>query len=298
MALHATGKQADAHGFAYVSKEEAEASHGAAAYYSWQPGAAHPLHRARHAVGGRDGAVLRRRQHRRPAVAVAREGARRGDRAQRADRRVLATTRPARSPRRSPTRRRATAREPDEHGHDTNPGCDRDPRSSEPLHLGDELKELFLAHPHVVAFVAGHSHNNRVAAYKAESGSGFWEIKSPAIADWPTAAAADRADGELRRDALDLRDDARPRRAGRCAAGRARRPASAPPSSRRSGACSPTTTRRSTPRPRAGEPTDRNVELLLDDPRADAARRSEAAAAREAAPRSWRGASRGGSGSA
>ena len=104
--------------------------------------------------------------------------------------------------------------ERDEHGHDTNPGCDRDPRSSEPLHLGDDLKELFLAHPHVVAFVAGHSHNNRVAPYKAESGSGFWEIKSPAIADWPPQHRADRADGELRRDAVDLRDDARPRRAG------------------------------------------------------------------------------------
>ena len=75
--------------------------------------------------------------------------------------------------------------ERDEHGHDTNPGCDRDPRSSEPIHLGEELKELFLAHPHVVAYVAGHSHNNRVEPFKADGGSGFWEIKSPAISDWP-----------------------------------------------------------------------------------------------------------------
>ena len=50
--------------------------------------AGRPLHRDRHAVRGRDGARLRRREHRRPAVAVAREGARCGDRAQRADRRV------------------------------------------------------------------------------------------------------------------------------------------------------------------------------------------------------------------
>ena len=103
--------------------------------------------------------------------------------------------------------------ERDEHGHDTNPGCDRDPRSSEPLHLGDELKELFLAHPHVVAFVAGHSHNNRVAAVQGRERLRLLGDQEPGDLRLAAAAAADRADGELRRDALDLRDDARPRRA-------------------------------------------------------------------------------------
>ena len=112
--------------------------------------------------------------------------------------------------------------ERDEHGHDTNPGCDRDPRSSEPLHLGDDLKELFLAHPHVVAFVAGHSHNNRVAHYERDERVRLLGDQDPRDSRLATAEPRDRADGELRRDPVDLRDDARPRRARRGAAGRAR----------------------------------------------------------------------------
>ena len=61
-----------------------------------EPAAARPLHRARHAVGGRHGPLLGRREHRRPPVEVARGRARRGHGPQRADRRVRATTRPAR----------------------------------------------------------------------------------------------------------------------------------------------------------------------------------------------------------
>ena len=105
--------------------------------------------------------------------------------------------------------------EPDEHGHDTNPGCDRDPRSSEPLHLGEETKELFLAHPNVVAFVAGHSHNNRVQPFKADGGSGLLGDQEPGDLRLAAAAAADRADGELRRHAVGVRHDARPRRPSR-----------------------------------------------------------------------------------
>ncbi|MGI8585826.1 MAG: hypothetical protein ACR2KY_05415, partial [Thermoleophilaceae bacterium] len=37
---------------------------------------------------------------------------------------------------------------------------------------------------HVIAYVAGHSHDNVVTPFKSREG-GFWEIKSPAIADWP-----------------------------------------------------------------------------------------------------------------
>ena len=64
--------------------------------------------------------------------------------------------------------------------HDVNPGCDRDPRNSQPIHDGDDLTELFNEYPRVIAYVAGHSHENRVNP----KGS-FWEIKSPAIVDWP-----------------------------------------------------------------------------------------------------------------
>ena len=50
----------------------------------------------------------------------------------------------------------------DPHGHDLNPGCDLDPRSSSPIHLGADLEALLHQHPSVIAWVAGHSHVNSV----------------------------------------------------------------------------------------------------------------------------------------
>ena len=90
----------------------------------------------------------------------------------------------------------------DAHGHDVNPGCDLDPRNSAPIHRGEDFKNLLLKYPNVVAFVAGHSHENEVKSYKTTDGkSGFWEIKSPAIADWPTQSRLleimDNKDGTL-----------------------------------------------------------------------------------------------------
>src|SRR3954451_8664188 len=54
---------------------------------------------------------------------------------------------------------------PDRHGHPENPGCDLDPRRSTPVHLGADMTALVLRYPHVVAWVAGHSHLNAVAPY-------------------------------------------------------------------------------------------------------------------------------------
>ena len=76
---------------------------------------------------------------------------------------------------------------PDSHGHDANPGCDVDPRSSTPIHQGDDLTELLHKYPNVIAWVAGHSHVNDVQAYKG-NGSGFWMIRTAAEADWPQQA--------------------------------------------------------------------------------------------------------------
>jgi hypothetical protein len=85
--------------------------------------------------------------------------------------------------------------------HNVNPGCDRDPRPSTPLHLGDDLAALFRRFPNVIAYVAGHSHENRVAAIEGEGGRGFWEIKSPAVVDWPPqhrlVEVMDNRDGTL-----------------------------------------------------------------------------------------------------
>jgi metallophosphoesterase (TIGR03767 family) len=72
-------------------------------------------------------------------------------------------------------------------GHDRfNPSCDRDPRPSTPIHDGEELRDLLLAHPNAVALVAGHTHENLIEPFDdGPAGGGFWQITSPATADWP-----------------------------------------------------------------------------------------------------------------
>jgi metallophosphoesterase (TIGR03767 family) len=266
MALHAAGNQADAHGFAYVSKEEAEASNGAAAYYSWSP-----LPHIRFIVldtlseGG--------------MVPFSADGniddsqwkwlVKQLDAATERNELIVAFAHHATGSLTSTIsdEEASECTEPDEHGHDMNPGCDRDPRSSEPLHLGDDLKELFLAHPHVVAYVAGHSHNNRVASYKSDGGSGFWEIKSPAIADWPTQnrliELMENCDGTLSIFGTML-DQAEPIDAPPPGPAAGFSPAQLASIGRMLAYNDP----QEDPAGNAGELTDRNVELLLADPRA------------------------------
>jgi hypothetical protein len=101
----------------------------------------------------------------------------------------------------------------DGHGHDNNPGCDLDPRASTPVHLGqpsqrppgdttETVSELLLRYPHVIAFVAGHSHVNQVLPFpRSDGSSGFWTIKTAAEADWPSQSRLidimDNHDGTL-----------------------------------------------------------------------------------------------------
>lgn len=66
------------------------------------------------------------------------------------------------------------------------PGCDADPRRSTPIKLEDDLMGLMHKYPNAIAWVAGHSHDNRVIPYPSPSGDGgFWSIRTAAIADWP-----------------------------------------------------------------------------------------------------------------
>ena len=78
---------------------------------------------------------------------------------------------------------------PDRHGHDANPGCDLDPRPSAPVHQGEDLRTLLDAHPNVISYVAGHTHENKVLACGSEdgcpAGGNWWEINTAAVADWP-----------------------------------------------------------------------------------------------------------------
>ncbi|HXR31426.1 MAG TPA: hypothetical protein VN752_09845 [Solirubrobacterales bacterium] len=74
----------------------------------------------------------------------------------------------------------------DAHGHDVNPGCDLDPRSSQPIHLQADAVDLLHRFPNAIAWVAGHSHDNVVNPFPNPSGpGGFWSIRVAAEADWP-----------------------------------------------------------------------------------------------------------------
>ncbi len=91
---------------------------------------------------------------------------------------------------------------PDSHGHDTNPGCDVDPRSSEPIHLGADMEHLLFEFPNAIAWIAGHSHVNSVEPHANPSGrGGFWSIRVAAEADWPQQGRLveffDNGDGTL-----------------------------------------------------------------------------------------------------
>lgn len=83
-------------------------------------------------------------------------------------------------------------------------GCDYDPRKSTPLHFGNRgtksLRALFIANPHVVAFITGHTHENDVIPQK-KGKRGFWEINTAAHTDWPQQSRVievmDNRDGTL-----------------------------------------------------------------------------------------------------
>jgi metallophosphoesterase (TIGR03767 family) len=199
--LHATGAQPDAHGFAYVDAGELAASHGAAGYYSWSPkpgvrfialdtvsegGVTGPS-----ADGNIDDPQFRWLERELKRATARDELA------------ILFGHHAINS---------LTADVPDEaappctgddpsRGHDQNPGCDVDPRSSQPIHLGDDLTKLLHKYPHAAAFVAGHSHLNQILAFPRAGGGGFWNLKLAAEADWPQQSrliqVMDNRDGTL-----------------------------------------------------------------------------------------------------
>jgi metallophosphoesterase (TIGR03767 family) len=163
---------------------------------------------------------------------------------------------------------------PDAHGHDVNPGCDVDPRLSTPIHLGADLTALLHRYPHAIAWVAGHSHVNDVTPYPDPDGSGgFWSIRVAAEADWPQQSRVlqifDNHDGTLSLFGTILDHVA---------------PAVAPAAGSSAAAMTPTElasigrtlsfndtqsgAEACDPGPCGeGQPDDRNVELLLPDPR-------------------------------
>ncbi|HEX5619771.1 MAG TPA: hypothetical protein VFX51_15225 [Solirubrobacteraceae bacterium] len=69
------------------------------------------------------------------------------------------------------------------------PGCDTDPRRSTPLHRGlvgpFSVGALLKRNPNVVTYVAGHTHVNDVRFFRGRRGHGFWQINTASHIDWP-----------------------------------------------------------------------------------------------------------------
>jgi metallophosphoesterase (TIGR03767 family) len=177
--------QDDGHGFAFVDPAEEAASNGAAGYYSWTP---LPGFRFISLDTVSDGGVIGPSadgniDH--PQFLWLRGQL---EDAAEADELVVLFSHHA-----IPS---LTAGVPDElappctvadpHGHDVNPGCDLDPRDSSPIHLGPDMAGLLHRYPHAIAWVAGHSHLNAIEPHPNPSGEGgFWSIRVAAEADWP-----------------------------------------------------------------------------------------------------------------
>jgi metallophosphoesterase (TIGR03767 family) len=176
MAVTGAGQQADDHGFAFVGKAERRASMGSATYYSFK-----------------------RRGVRFVALNTVAEGSQINPEGNLDEPqfRWLERTLKAADTKREPVIvfghhpiRTLTNDTPDEQApacseSPQDPGCDGDPRSSEPLHLGPDLQALLLAHRSVIAYVAGHTHSHHVEAFPRQGGGGFWGIETSSEVDWP-----------------------------------------------------------------------------------------------------------------
>ena len=195
------GTQADGHGFGFVDPAEEAASNGAAGYYAWNPVpgfrfiALDTVSEAGVIGPSADGNIDN------PQFQWLQDEL---DEASAADELVVLFSHHAIP---SLTSDFADELAPpctiaDAHGHDLNPGCDLDPRNSAPIQLGDDVEALLHQYPHVIAWVAGHSHVNSIEPHPNPSGEGgFWSIRTAAEADWPQQSRLlevfDNEDGTL-----------------------------------------------------------------------------------------------------
>jgi len=149
--------------------------------------------------------------------------------------------------------------------------CDADPRRSTPVHSGlagrRPLRSLLLSHPNVVAMVSGHDHRNRVEQFSRPDGRGaLWQVVTASHIDFPQQSRLlqlmDNRDGTLSLfgTVLDHAAPARTPRAGTDASAFG-------PQDLASLSRALSTPRKDGPVDRRGRPGDRNVELVMRDPR-------------------------------
>ena len=154
-----------------------------------------PVHLARHGRRGR----RPERQHRRPAVPVAERRAEQGAAQRPAGRRL----RPPRHPRRwstpATTSRRASASRPTSRAATPIRAARR--RSTAGSRAAQTIRSLLTGTPNVIAFVAGHTHSNEVEFFRGRRGRGFWQVVTASHVDWPQQSrlieVMDNRDGTL-----------------------------------------------------------------------------------------------------
>ena len=127
--------------------------------------------------------------------------------------------------------------------------------------LGEEVAAVLHRYPNVIAWVSGHIHRNYVRPLASSSG-GFWEISTSSVMDWPCQArlleVVDNADGTLSIFSTALDHE------GPIAPGGTSGPLELAGWHRELAANDPMGVGGFNAH---GEPGDRNVELLLPDPR-------------------------------
>jgi Ca2+-binding RTX toxin-like protein len=187
----------DDHGFAYVDPAEAQASNGSASYYAWNPP---------ETPGFRFISIDTNSEGGQTAEGVA-PGSSNGNiddpqfkwlerelkAAQEAGQLiVIFGHHPVRSMNTLIVDEQAAPCTTDDaHGHDVNPGCDLDPRISSPVHLGqgtspgETFVSLISRYQNVIAYVPGHTHENKVTGFRRSNGSVWWELNTSAVADNP-----------------------------------------------------------------------------------------------------------------
>ena len=51
--------------------------------------------------------------------------------------------------------------------------------------LGDEIKNFLISQPNVIVWICGHNHRNKVQYFGPSPESGFWQIETASLIDWP-----------------------------------------------------------------------------------------------------------------
>lgn len=194
--IYAAGAQRDAHGFGFVDAAQDAAAGGAASYYAWSPKpgvrfvSLDTSSTGTAVRGGAEGNIDG------PQYQWL-QGELRGARAAKQIvivfghhpiRRLIVTTPDEAAPPCSGA---------------TVTGCDSDPRNSSPVRLGADMVKLFDANPNVVAYLAGHTHVNRIRP----CGSGctkkgnWWSVETTSSSDFPQqqrlVEVMDNKDGTL-----------------------------------------------------------------------------------------------------